>query len=234
MRLAGRCARRVQPRRRHGASRTAGYRAGACRSPRSPDRRYERRRHDRGRDIRRRAPPAGRRRRSASCWTPARRARSFKSLALTHAEGKRWLLVGLGARADFTPERARVAAAVASARAREISTRALCWATPVTARHPPRRSRPRSSRARSSRDYRFERHKSATDGASRRGRSAEAARAPDRRRRRTDSAAAVAEAAVLGEAVNRARDLQNRPGNDLTPSALGEHAQALGAGARRA
>ena len=28
-------------------------------------------------------------------------------------------------------------------------------------------------------------------------------------------------------AVNRARDLQNRPGNDLTPTALGEYAKAL-------
>ena len=56
--------------------------------------------------------------------------RSFKSLALTHADGKRWLLVGLGARADFTPERARVAATLALARALEISTRALCWQGP--------------------------------------------------------------------------------------------------------
>ena len=32
---------------------------------------------------------------------------------------------------------------------------------------------------------------------------------------------------MLGEAVNRARDLQNRPGNDLTPTALGEYAKAL-------
>jgi leucyl aminopeptidase len=39
--------------------------------------------------------------------------------------------------------------------------------------------------------------------------------------------ATVAEAALLGEAVNRARDLQNRPGNDLTPTALGEYAKAL-------
>ncbi len=37
--------------------------------------------------------------------------RSFKALALTHAAGKRWLTVGLGPRKDFTPERARVAAA---------------------------------------------------------------------------------------------------------------------------
>ena len=33
--------------------------------------------------------------------------RSFKALAVGHAEGKRWLLVGLGARKDFSPERAR-------------------------------------------------------------------------------------------------------------------------------
>ncbi len=53
--------------------------------------------------------------------------RSFKSLAVAHAEGKRWLIVGLGAREDFTPERARVVAAVARERAREISTKVLCW-----------------------------------------------------------------------------------------------------------
>ncbi len=38
--------------------------------------------------------------------------RSFKALAQTHVDGKRWLLVGLGPRAEFTPERARVAASV--------------------------------------------------------------------------------------------------------------------------
>jgi leucyl aminopeptidase len=39
---------------------------------------------------------------------------------------------------------------------------------------------------------------------------------------------AVAAAATVSDAVNEARDLQNRPGNDLTPTALAEHAQALG------
>src|SRR5437660_884561 len=46
-------------------------------------------------------------------------ARTFKALALAHAEGKRWLAVGLGARRDFTAENARVAAALARERARE-------------------------------------------------------------------------------------------------------------------
>src|SRR5436309_12687436 len=54
-------------------------------------------------------------------------ARTFKALALAHAAGKRWLAVGLGARQDFTPENARVAAAVARERARELAARAMCW-----------------------------------------------------------------------------------------------------------
>src|SRR5271163_1064626 len=58
---------------------------------------------------------------------------SFKALALTHAQGKRWLTVGLGPRKDLTPERARVAAALARQRARELSARVLCWEVPTTA-----------------------------------------------------------------------------------------------------
>src|SRR5271165_1524664 len=104
---------------------------------------------------------------------------SFKGLALAHAEGRRWLLVGLGERSELTAERARVAAAVAGERAREISTRTLCWEVPPGAGE--------------------------------------------------DLAERVAEAALVAEAVNSARDLQNRPGNDLTPSALGEYAHGLAA-----
>ena len=83
---------------------------------------------------------------------------SFKALALAHADGKRWLLVGLGKREDFTAERARVAAATARARARELSTRALCWEAPPD-------SGPEVAAALVEgtilADYRFERHKSA-------------------------------------------------------------------------
>src|SRR4051794_9437508 len=56
--------------------------------------------------------------------------RTLGALALTHAEGRRWLVVGLGARESFDAERARVAAAAAGARAREISARTLCWVPP--------------------------------------------------------------------------------------------------------
>jgi len=151
---------------------------------------------------------------------------SFKALALGHAEGKRWLLVGLGARADFTPERARVAAAVACERASEISTRTLCWQVPADSDAAVAEALVQGTVLR---DYRFERHKSApadeTDSV--------AGGAPKRLEGLIVSAAAdyetaVAEAALLATAVNDARDLQNRPGNDLTPTALAEQAAALG------
>jgi len=53
-----------------------------------------------------------------------------RALAHTHAGGKRWILVGLGDRDRFEPEDARVAAAVALERARELGARALCWELP--------------------------------------------------------------------------------------------------------
>jgi len=157
--------------------------------------------------------------------------RSFKALALTHADGKRWLLVGLGERPDFTPERARVAAAVASKRAREISTRTLCWEVPKSATAATETTAGAIAAALVEgtilSDYSFDSHKSATAGAD-----ADAEQPPKHLERLIVSGAsgleqAVAEATLVGEAVNRARDLQNRPGNDLTPTALGEYAKAL-------
>ena len=56
--------------------------------------------------------------------------RRFRALALTHADGKRWLVVGLGDRGRFDAERARVAAATALGRARDLGARTLCWEVP--------------------------------------------------------------------------------------------------------
>src|SRR4051795_8507341 len=56
--------------------------------------------------------------------------RTFKHLALTRHDGRRWLLIGLGARDRFDAERARVAAAAAHGRAKELGTRVLCWEVP--------------------------------------------------------------------------------------------------------
>src|SRR4051812_10756089 len=54
----------------------------------------------------------------------------FKHLAIAHAAGKRWILVGLGERDRLDDERLRVAAAVALGRARELGARVLCWELP--------------------------------------------------------------------------------------------------------
>ncbi len=146
---------------------------------------------------------------------------SLKSLALAHADGKRWLVVGLGKREDFTPERARVAAAAARDRARELSAATLCWELPPD-------GGPHLATALVEgtmlADYRFERHKSAPPaGEDDKPKSLEAliVSAP------AELETVLAEAALVSEAVNAARDLQNRPGNDLTPTALAEYAQAL-------
>jgi leucyl aminopeptidase len=148
--------------------------------------------------------------------------RSFKSLALAHAAGKRWLLVGLGKREEFTAERARVAASVVRDRLRELSTVALCWELPDG-------SGPEIAAALVEgtllAGYRFELHKSA---------GAAEADAPSKSLERLivsapiDLASRVADAALVANGVNAARDLQNRPANDLTPTALAEYARALG------
>ena len=147
--------------------------------------------------------------------------RSFKALGLTHAAGKRRLVVGLGKRGDFTAERARVAAAVVRDRARELSTETLCWELPAD-------GDPEVAAALVEgtilADYRFDRHKSAPSGESDgQAKSLERLIVSSS----TDIADTVAQAALVAEAVNGARDLQNRPGNDLTPTALGEYAQTL-------
>src|SRR3954451_21204079 len=56
--------------------------------------------------------------------------RAFRKLALTHADGRRRLVAGLGKREEFDPERARIAAAGVIGRAREVGAASLCWELP--------------------------------------------------------------------------------------------------------
>jgi leucyl aminopeptidase len=146
--------------------------------------------------------------------------RSLGSLALAHADGRRWLLVGLGPRNDFTPERARTAAASALERSRELAARVLCWSLPSEADALIAAALVEGSVLA---DYRFERFKSAPEDLDAPPKQLEAliVACPD------EFAGVVSAAAVVVEAANRARDLQNRPGNDLTPTALGEYAKSL-------
>ena len=53
-----------------------------------------------------------------------------RHLAVAHAGGKRWILVGLGTRDELDGERVRLAAASALGRARELGARRLCWEAP--------------------------------------------------------------------------------------------------------
>jgi leucyl aminopeptidase len=148
---------------------------------------------------------------------------TLAALALAHAEGRRWLVVGLGAPERFDAERARAAAAAACGRAREISTQALCWMLPDGAGPAIAAGLVEGTILA---DYRFDQAK---------GQAAAEADldAPPKHLEALVVAGdpsldqTVPQAAVVAEAANRARDLQNRPANDLTPSALAEHATAM-------
>jgi leucyl aminopeptidase len=160
--------------------------------------------------------------------------RSAKSLGLTHAQDKRWLVVGLGERSALTPERARVIAAAAHARALEIGARALCWQASAQAGVEIAAALAEGTILA---DYRFDTHKSAP------GEQSDGTNAPPKRLERLivsvpDASGAgrdgelqtlVSDAALVAEAANAARDLQNRPANDLTPTALAEYARGLAA-----
>src|SRR3954468_10098575 len=144
--------------------------------------------------------------------------RSFRKLAVAHAEGKRWVLVGLGKRDAFDGERARVAAGVAHGRAAELGASTLCWEVP---HHVGEEVVAGLVEGTLLADSRFDRYKG-DDADSRRVRELLVSA-------HHDVAAPVRRAAVLAEAQNAARDLQNAPANDLTPTALGEAARALAA-----
>jgi leucyl aminopeptidase len=148
-----------------------------------------------------------------------------KALAVAHADGRRWLLVGLGKRRDFTPERARSAAAGAHARALELATRTLCWQAPSDDLAVCAALVEGTALA----DYRFDSHRSAPpegEDATPKHLQALIVGAPEAADAQ-ELERAVSEAAIVAAAVNAARDLQNRPANDLTPTALAEHARAL-------
>jgi leucyl aminopeptidase len=142
----------------------------------------------------------------------------FRKLAMTHADGRRWLVAGLGKREEFDPERARIAAATVLGRARELGARSLCWELP---------HRLSDAHAAAFADgtvmgaYEFKLFKS--DGEDDAGRELDEliVSAHD------DISGAVETGRVVGESVNLARDLQNRPANDLTPTALAERAQEI-------
>src|SRR3954452_13057494 len=137
--------------------------------------------------------------------------RVLHKVALTHAGGRRWLVAGLGARDEFDPERARVAAGGVIARARELGARSLCWELPhhVSDAHAAAFVEGSVMGA-----YEFTMFKSGgeDDDGVKLGELIVSAH--------DDVAGSVETGRVVGESVNLTRDLQNRPANDLTPTRL--------------
>jgi leucyl aminopeptidase len=154
-------------------------------------------------------------------------------LAVTHAVGKRWILVGLGARDKLSAEALRLAAAAAHGRARELGAATICWELPHKAReHQPARAVVEGTLLAA---YRFTAFKSGASATPSRGQTPKRNGEDDTITElivsdHVDQADEVARAVVVTEAVNAARDLQNTPANHMTPTALGARAQAIAEG----
>ena len=143
-------------------------------------------------------------------------SRAFKRIALTHHDGRRVLVAGLGPRDEFDAERARVAAALAHRRARECRAGTMCWELPGRTGDEILAGLVTGTVLGA---YRFTRYKPAPAGEKPVDRLIVSAE--------RDVDKPVHRAAVLAAAQNRARDLANTPGNDLTPAALAVYAEAI-------
>ncbi len=139
--------------------------------------------------------------------------RGLRKLAVTHAEGRRYIVAGLGGRKDFDPERARVAAAGVVGRAKELGTKTLCWEVP---HHMSDAHAGALVEGTLLADYAFTKYKEPSPGLE-----ALILSSHD------DVSAPVAHAATVCAAVNAARDLQNEPANVMTPDALATRASEL-------
>jgi leucyl aminopeptidase len=142
---------------------------------------------------------------------------SFKHLALHHGDGRRWLVVGLGRRDAFDPERARVVAATVHGRARELGTRILGWELP---HHVPDEVAAALVEGTILAAYRFDRYRARPEEEPREVREIVVSS-------HHDVGDAVRRGAIGADAQNFARELQDTPANDLTPTALAERAQEI-------
>jgi leucyl aminopeptidase len=141
-----------------------------------------------------------------------------RHLAVGHAGGKRWVLVGLGKREQLDGERVRVAAASALGRARELGAKRLCWEVPHKVGDDIAAAIVEGTMLSA---YRFDRFKGKPPEEPA-GLDALVVSAHD------DLGDVVAEAEIVACAVNAARDLQNTPSNEMAPRHLADAARVLG------
>ncbi len=132
------------------------------------------------------------------------------------------LVVGLGARDEFDPERARVAAALASREAAALEASTLAWVPPAGGDADDVAAALVEGTELAS--YRFDRYKASADDDDEPRPSIEALVLLG-----GDGGAerAAHRALVAAEAANRARELQNLPANVVTPSYLAERAREI-------
>jgi leucyl aminopeptidase len=138
-------------------------------------------------------------------------AREFRRTAVTRFDGRRFVVIGLGARDRFDAERARVAGAAAHARARELRSSALCWEVP---HHVGDEIVAGLVEGALLHAYRFDRYKPERAGPDQLWISAH-----------HEVSAPVERAALLAASQNNARSHGNTPANDLPPVALAEYAR---------
>ena len=140
----------------------------------------------------------------------------LRKLAVTHEDGRRVVLVGLGKRDDLDAEKARVAAAAAAGRAGELNTRSLSWAAPAGEGVAGAVVEGTMLAL-----YRFDEFKSKKeeDGGGITSLEIASAEGVD--------VEEVESGRVRAQAQNAARDLQNTPANVATPTWLAERARAI-------
>jgi leucyl aminopeptidase len=144
---------------------------------------------------------------------------TFKKRALLHADGARFLVIGLGRREDVDPERLRVAAALAAQEAGRLQAGSVAWALPESDEDAAAAEALVTGTILGS--YHFDRFKTAD---------------PEEPAPRIESltllapagvAAAAETARVCATAQNRARDLQSTPANVATPTFLAARAEEI-------
>jgi leucyl aminopeptidase len=145
----------------------------------------------------------------------------LKKVAVAHEDApgggqRRVLIAGLGKRDEFDAERARVAAAAAAARAKELGAVSLSWAAPAGEGVAGALVEGTLLKL-----YSFDRFKSSNDNNSEDGLESLEIAGPG-----VDEAEAD-RARIVTEATNSARELQNLPSNVATPSFLAERAAEI-------
>ena len=140
-------------------------------------------------------------------------------VAVLHAGARRVVVVGLGAREGFGPERARAAAAAVHGRAAELSCRVLCWELPLGVGLEAERILAGIVEGTLLHAYRFDRYRPADVEDRQVGRLIVAAG--------VDLSDEARRAAIIAVAQNRARALGDTPANELPPRVLAEFAAEL-------